>query len=217
MSIPCYLALEWKDFVNNMSGLPAQLGFGFREDGSARVPDERIENALIVIDDRIMPEKGPSEKALAELAALAKNGCMLDFERPVSPIGAAIIEGLQAKATRGQLFVVPEQYHDLFPKATVCVTAQLCNHWESLVRRAEKRYGNNWVLEEIPQLCVMALTCETGHGVLPSAVLRYQAGNGVVRYYDTARTLAIKRQLAEAHGCRAVFGLMCEHEVLEEQ
>ena len=196
MSIPCYLALEWKDFVNNLSGLPAQLGFGFREDGSARVPDERIENALIIIDDSILPEKGPSEKALAELASLAKNGCMLDFERPVSPIGAAIIEGLQAKATRGQLFVVPEQYHALFPKATVCVTAQLCNHWESLVRRAEKRYGNNWVLEEIPQLCVMPLTCETGHGVLPSAVLRYQAEHGVVRYYDTARTRVIKRQLA---------------------
>ena len=217
MSIPCYLALEWKDFVNNLSGLPAQLGFGFREDGSARVPDERIENALIVIDDRILPEKGPSEKALAELAALAKNGCMLDFEQPVSPIGAAIIEELHAKTVQGQFFVVPEQYHALFPKATVCVTARLCNHWESLVRHAERRYENNWVLEEIPQLCVMPLNCETGCGVLPSAVLRYQSENGFVRYYDTARTLAIKRQLAEVHGCRAVFGLMCEHEVLEEQ
>ena len=216
MSIPCYLALEWKDFVNNLSGLPAQLGFGFREDGSARVPDERIENALIVIDDRILPEKGPSEEALTELAALAKNGCMLDFEQPVSPIGAAIIERLQAKATHGQPFVVPEQYPALFPQATVCVTARLCNHWENLVRRAEKRYGSNWVLEEIPQLCVMPLTCETQRGVLPSAILCYQAENGVVRYYDTARTLTIKRQLAEAHGCRAVFGLMCEHEALEE-
>ena len=64
---------------------------------------------------------------------------------------------------------------------------------------------------------VMPLNCETGCGILPSAVLRYQSENGFVRYYDTARTLAIKRQLAEVHGCRAVFGLMCEHEVLEEQ
>lgn len=217
MSIPCYYALEWKDSVNIFPHRAAQLGFGFREDGSARMPERQIADAPILIDDSVLPNRLPTEQALHRMAVAAQHGCFFDFERPVNRVATAIMLSLFQLLPQTPT-VVPEEYHIVCPEAFVSVQAPFCNNWRAFTQEAGKRYGQRWILEEMPWDLRFFLHCgQKRSGLLKAALLRYESGEGLIRYYDTEETIQEKREIAATQGCRAAICLYQDIKQLHQQ
>lgn len=210
MSIPFYFAVEENE-TEPQAGIPyAQLGFGFREDGTLRLPARMIPGAAAVINDRFLPEKAPDAGELDRLAEACKNGCFLDFERPLNEVGAAIAVGLQhrlhAKMT------VPPLLHRVCPDADVQIPGRLCNRWERFVQGVQARYGARWALEIIPWEISVPLTISSkAGGYLSTAICRYRTEKERIVYYDTQDTIRQKLAAAEAHGCQAGIVLLREY------
>lgn len=210
MSIPFYFAMEEYE-----AGLPAgrrcaQLGFGFREDGSPRFPDRFIPGAAAVINDNILPVKAPEPAVLDRLAEACENGCFLDFERPISEVSAAIAVGLQQRLN-GKM-TVPQALHSLCPDADAQIPGLLCNNWEAYVQKAHATNGDQWVLEVIPwDKRIQMPFSESKEGCLHAAVCRYRFKDGTAHYYDTDETIMQKLAVAERYGCQAGIVLLREY------
>lgn len=211
MSIPLYLAYDWKESVNNWIPPAAQLGFGFFADGSPRLPEQTLPDALTVIDDAVLPEK-VLPAALERLAAHCRNGCLLDFERKPNAAHRAILLGLAGLLADVPLFAVPERFSALYPRALPFVTQpRQCASWSDFARRTQRQYPNGWMLEIFPCSYTAKMPfAKTQSGFLESAVCCYRQSGASIRYYDTMQTLRNKLEIAERHGCRAAVGLYCE-------
>ena len=210
MSIPFYFAMEENEADQPSEGLRAQLGFGFRADGSLRFPERRITGASAVIDDNILPAKAPEPAVLDRLAEACGNGCFLDFERPINEVGAAVAVGLQQRL-RGKM-TVPPALQSLCPDAAVQIPESLCNNWETYVRRVQAKYGDRWVLEIIPWDKRIEMPYKAAlDGCLHTAVCHYRVKAGAVHYYDTEETIMKKLAIAERYGCQAGIVLLREY------
>ncbi len=212
MSIQCYLADIWKDFRKNEEFSYAQLGYGLQEDGSARISHAPLP-VPCVIDDAVIVM--PQEASLDALAALCKNGCILDFERPCTRAHIALIHGLR-KRVRG-FFAMPVRFLCHCPSAIPIVACvKPCNHWRSWVQNVQRHYPKGWLLELTPWRHISPCHMQESQGLLKGALCRYQCDGGITQYYDTKQTLREKISLAEAHGCKAVIGLYQEWCSLQE-
>lgn len=209
MSIPFYFAMEENEAELPAGSRFAQLGYGFHEDGSLRIPARKIPGAAAVIDDNIVPAKAPEPAVLDHLAEVCGNGCFLDFERPINEIGAAVAVGLRQRLN--EKMTVPPALHRLCPKADVQIPGLLCNNWESFVRRVQAKYGDRWILEVIPwDKRIKAPYTEVQDGCLQTAVCHYCVKAGGVHYYDTEETIRQKLAVAERNGCQAGIILLRE-------
>ncbi len=213
MSIPLYFAVNWKESVNNSQTRLAQSGFGLKKDGSARLPERWIPNALRMIDDAVLPESAVSAAAIERLASVCKNGCFFDFERPVCQTHLSLIIGLRSRLPPKKLFALPERFLSFAPDALPVVTCpKPCNSWKEFARQVQKRHRNGWMLEIVP----WSYTVPTKHSfseksdVLTAAMCSYQRKNTVLRYYDTRKSIEEKLTLAEEYGCRAAIGIWSE-------
>lgn len=210
MSIPFYFAMEANEAKIEPGVRYAQLGFGFAEDGKLRLPEHRITNAPAVINDRFLPAKAIESKVLDQLAEVCQNGCILDFERPVNEVSAAIAIGLQKR--QNFHMIVPPMLCRLCPDADVQIPGLLCNHWEKFMERMQKLYRNKWVLEIIPwhySLPSNRKNAESGY--LQEARCNYHIENGEIRYYDTKESIEEKIKIAESNGCQAAITLLREY------
>ena len=209
MSIPFYFAMEESEAAPPHGSRVAQLGFGFQEDGTLRLPARRLPGAPAVINDRFLPAKAPEPAVLDRLAEVCGNGCFLDFERAINEIGAAIAVGLRQRLN--EKMTVPSALHRLCPDADVQIPGLLCNNWESFVRRVQANYGDRWALEVIPwdnHIEMPYLAAQDG--CLQTAVCHYRVKTGGVHYYDTEETIRQKLAVAERYGCQAGIILLRE-------
>jgi len=210
LSIPFYFAMEENETEIVPGVRYAQLGFGFSEDDTLRFPEHRIPNAPAVINDRFLPATTLEPKVLDQLAEACQNGCILDFERPVNEVSAAIAVGLQKRLN--QKIVVPPMLRRICPDALVQIPGLLCNHWEKFMQRIQAQYRNRWVLEIIPwhySLLTKITTSENGY--LREACCSYHILNGKLRYYDTQESIDEKISIAEHNGCQAAITLLREY------
>lgn len=211
MSIPFYFAAEEQDVITEDGKQCAQLGFGFFEDGTLRLPERQISGAPAVVNDWFLPEAVPFNEILDRLAEACGNGCFLDFERPLNEVSAAIAVGLRQRL--GDNMTVPPTLHALCPEASVQIPGLLCNNWERFVQSVQAQYGTRWVLEIIPwEHCVPISSKESKNGFLQTAICCWQTEDGILRYYDTEETIAKKLAIAEDYGCRAGIMLLQDFE-----
>ena len=215
MSIPFYFAAEENEALPQKSRRYAQLGFGFHEDGSLRLPERSIPGAPAVINDRFLPAKAPGSSVLDTLAEACASGCFLDFERPVSEVSAAIAVGLQRRL-RAKM-TVPRALRSLCPEADVQIPGLLCNNWERFVRDVRAEYGDRWVLEIIPWRRRTPFPV-TGSltGCLRTALCDYRVENGSATFYDTEASVKEKLAIAERYGCQAGITLLREYEQISQ-
>ncbi|MBQ6431801.1 MAG: hypothetical protein IJJ99_08000 [Oscillospiraceae bacterium] len=214
MSIPFYFAIEENEETPQTGYRYAQLGFGFHEDGTPRLPNIIIPNAPAVIDDRWLPAAAPEPKALDRLAEACGNGCFLDFERPINEVSAVIVVGLKQRL-RAKM-TVPPALHELCPDADVQIPELLCNHWERYVRKIHAKYGNRWKLEIIPWKKAAQLTCKgTGNGYLQAAECSYRVEERIVTYCDTKASIRNKLAIAAQNGCQAAIALLREYKTID--
>ncbi len=210
MSIPFYFAMEENEADPPTEKRCAQLGFGFREDGTLRLPSNIIPGAPAVINDLYLPLRAPDSAVLDRLAEACGNGCFLDFERPIGEVSAAIALGLQQRLKAKM--TVPPSLHRLCPDADVQIAGPLCNHWERFVLNVQARYGNHWALEIIPwNVSVQtSMTCAQ-KGYLQNAECCYQIEGKRIAYYDSEESIKKKIAAAEKHGCQSAIALYREY------
>ncbi len=210
MSIPFYFAMEENEASPSAGGRCAQLGFGFQEDGSLRLPRRLLSGAAAVVDDHLLPSTPPEPAVLDRLAETCGNGCFLDFERPINEVGAAIAVGLHQRLNGNM--TVPPALHGLCPDAAVQVQGPFCNHWERFMQNVQAQYGYHWVLEVIPWDKSIQLTyMETQEGCLHAAVCHYRVKDSLVHFFDTEETITQKLAVAEKYGCQAGIVLLREY------
>lgn len=196
MPIPLYFAsISEKTNANVM-----QLGFGFHDGGALRLPQKRLSNVPIAIDDAIIPNQLDPQR-LNALCRAADKGVFLDFERPQSAFHDALIKAVHKFAP----FVwLPEKYRcDFQDVIAVCACAEPCNRWEAFAAERQRRHSNRWALELIPwNRTVKRENAATGKTVyLGTSVCMADFGAQSVRYYDTRQTLLKKLSIAAAYGC----------------
>lgn len=209
MSIPFYFAMEENEAAPQPGSRCAQLGFGFNADGTLRMPARKIAGAPAVIDDRFLPAKAPASAVLDRLAEACGNGCFLDFERPVSEVGAAIAVGL-FRRLKGKM-TVPPAWRGLCPDADVQIAGSLCNHWENFIKSIQESCGNRWVLEIVPWRVSVPTNTRNDSGYLDAAVCNYRIENRELLYYDTEGSIGKKLEIAEKYDCRAGITLLREY------
>lgn len=213
MSIPFYFAMEESEAEPQAGKRYAQLGFGFHENGTLRLPTRTILNAPAVINDRFLPAKVPESAVLDRLAEACSNGCFLDFERQLNEVSAAIAVGLQQRLNAKM--TVPTMLHRLCPDADVQIPGLLCNHWEKFVQRMQVQYGDHWVLEIIPWNVIhTAASSMEERGYLQPSECNYRAENKTVIYYDTKESIKRKLATAEKYGCQAGISLLREYNTM---
>ena len=213
MPIPCYLADIWKEVQKNSNFSYAQLGFGLKEDGSARI-SHALPSALCVIDDAICVM--PQECALDALASLCKRGCVLDFERACTRAHIVLIQGLR-KRTEG-FFALPARFHSHCPSAIPVVSCpKPCNHWHSWVQNVQRCFPSGWMLELTPWKHISPCRMQYSKGFLKSALCHYQCDGGITQYYDTKSSVREKLSVASQHGCVAAIGLHQEWYTLKDE
>lgn len=212
MSIPLYFAVNWKDSVNNSNIRFAQCGFGFRADGSLRLPESLLAGAPAVIDDAILPRDAPEAAVYARLASLCKSGCLLDFERPYCRLHQTLIAELSQRLVRQTLFAVPERYCRGLTRPLPLVTQpRRCPNWETFLRETQARHPQGWMLELIPvDYSVKLPVAAVQSGFLSDAVCCYRQEGKQAHYFDTQNTVAQKLTAARRYGCKAAIGLYQE-------
>lgn len=216
MSIPLYFAIEENEAAPEANARIAQLGFGFREDGSLLLPKQMLPDAPAIVNDRYLPASAPDAADLDRLAEACANGCFLDFERPLDEVGAAIALGLRQRL-KGKM-AVPPALHAICPEANVQIPALLCNHWEAAMRRIEAAYGTQWILELIPWNASLKTPLRMeAQGYLSIAECSYRITDGTILYYDTEESLKRKLSKAEACGCQAGIILLREYRQIQKQ
>lgn len=205
MAIPLYFAANWKEFVSGTQKRWAQIGFGFIPNGTLRMPQQRIPEALCIIDDRDVPAAVPDE-LLQMLAAQCENGCFLDFERPPLPFHAALLAAL------GQVrpLLVPEQFLSYVPQGLAVVSCPWpCNCWERFCAESAKNHPNGWAMELIPWRYRIddPFGCAEAARFIEGALCHCQSSSEGTLYYDDRQTLLQKLSMAERHGCCLAIGL----------
>lgn len=206
MAIPLYFAANWKQFVYDPQKRPAQIGYGFRQDGTLRLPQRQIPDALCVIDDSILPSEPVAAEQLAMLADRCDHGCFLDFERPVHPFHIALIAALHGIAP----LLVPMRWSVYAPEALAVLSCPMpCNSWQEFCRSASQRFPRGWALEVTPwqQRCDFPLGRTVSACFVRSALCRCKGSAEGLVYYDTGETLTEKLAVAEQLGCRCAVGL----------
>lgn len=206
LAIPLYFAANWKQFVYSPGKRWAQTGFGVTTGGALRLPQERIPDALCVIDDREVPADPVSDELLQALAEQCRSGCFLDFERPPLPFHAALLAAL-AQVT--PLLVAQRFASGPVQALAVISCPQPCNSWAHFCRERAARWPGGWALEVTPwQHSVRSqLRCAAMPRFLPGALCRCRSGADGPVYYDDRETLLQKLAVAERYGCRAAIGL----------
>lgn len=206
MSIPMYFAGNWKDSVNT-GLLTAQMGYGFRLDGSLRLPMQGCRASLCVIDDACLPDPLPELDGLIDAA---KQGCCFDFERKPSPVHRRLLEAMVPQL-RGTI-LLPEAFAT--PGALPLVRATgLCNDWHSFVRQAAQRHPKGWAVELSPcryRRRANGLRNQAAHMTPGGCWCRIQ--DGILEYYDTRESIDGRLETAARHGCQAMIGLYEEFE-----
>ena len=206
MAIPLYFAANWKQFMYDSGISRAQIGYGFRQDGTLQIPERQIPDALCVIDDSVLPTNPVAAEQLAMLAGFCENGCFLDFERPVHPFHIALIAALHGIVP----LLVPAQWIVYAPEALAVLSCSTpCNSWREFCRSASQRFPRGWALEVTPwqQRCGFPLRCSVSERFVRSALCRCRSSAEGLVYYDTGETLTDKLSVAEQLGCRCAIGL----------
>ena len=209
MAIPLYFAANRKQFVYGPEKRWAQVGFGVYPDATLRMPQERIPEALCVIDDREVPVAAVPDELLQTLAAQCEAGCFLDFERPPLPFHAALLTALG----RVSPLLVPERFLSYVPQGLAVVSCPWpCNCWERFCAANTKHHPNGWALELTPwrHRIGCPFGCTEAICFVGRALCRCQTGPEGVLYYDDRQTLLQKLSMAEQHGCRLAIGLVEE-------
>ncbi len=205
MQIPIYLA------ANHEAGIKyplAQLGFGFYENGSVRIPPRILPKSVAVIDDMYLPNF--TQSAIEMLRAKIPNGCILDFERKPSPLHQKLIAALP------NVIALPASFYTQRSKALPIVSCpEPCNQWNHFLRNTQKSYPKGWMLEITPWKRSIRGSAPKEEGFLQNALCRYRKKDGALLYFDTKQTISQKLSLAENYGCRAAIGLLQELRALE--
>lgn len=212
MPNPLYLAVNWKEIVNNPPQRLAQGGYGVREEGTARLPERHLSGAMRIVDDAVLPTTEVTEEALDRLAALCADGCCLDFERPLCAMQLSLIDGLRKRLGRGALLALPERFAPYAPEALPVVSCPTpCNCWRDFARQAHARHRQGWMLELTPwSLHIPVRDTKSQRGELPAALCSYVHSDGMLHYFDTRESIRAKLAVAEIFGCRAAIGILRE-------
>lgn len=218
MSIPLYFAMNYEESIIFSAPHTAQLGFGFREDGTVYMPNHIIPGSAIVINDAVLPKKSPQETDFRELSELVSCGCFLDFERSVCPVLVPFLKELQSCAKNAPIFAVPMQYSDLLDCCAVIVTnIGLPNSWTAFCKKQQERFGT-WVWEVIPYKKLIKVQAPgKPSGSLSDALCRYRQTADGILYYDTMETITAKSEIAGYYGCIAGIGLYGELKQLSSE
>lgn len=207
MAIRLYFASKEKHFVNNGRFSAAQMGYGFGEDGTPRMPPPS-DAALCVLDDSVIPRAAPDFGAFAAQLPPFLDGCFADFERTPLPFHAALLDALDKDAP----LYVPPRFLSLCPHAVAVVSApQPRNSWASFLAENRRAYPNGWALEVTPWRVNLPFPADGEVSrYLPAALCHCRTQARRAMYWDTAESLTEKLTLAERHGCRAAIGLYDE-------
>lgn len=200
LSIIIYLAIKGEESKNISEKRLAQVGFGFYPDGSVRLPERIVTNAVAVIDDRFLPKI--SDSAMLQLKSKVNHGCILDFEREPSE---AHFKWMQRLADR-RIIALPERFSQKMPQALPIVSCpEPCNSWAQFAKNAHARHPKGWMLELIPWHETKVGSGVPADGFLSDSVCRFRRTEKGILYYDTAETLRQKLTVAQNHGCRAAI------------
>ncbi|MBE6984296.1 MAG: hypothetical protein E7434_01540 [Ruminococcaceae bacterium] len=200
MQIPIYLAVKNEEIVKHRT---AQLGFGFYPNGSVRLPAKILPNSIAVIDDLYLPNF--TQSAVEMLKSKLIRGCILDFERKITPQHQRLVKILP------KIIALPEAYHELAPKALPIVTcSEPCNSWLQFLSQTQKKFPNGWMLEIVPWKRKVSGSAPKNEGFLKNAICRYKQQDGELMYFDTKQTIEQKLTLVQSYSCRAALGLLEE-------
>lgn len=210
MSIHMYLAVKVGEITKSTEKRLAQVGFGLYPDGSVRIPERIIPDALAIIDDMNLPNF--SNSAIELLKRKVNKGCILDFERQPNDRHIRLIRALSDKKIVG----VPEVFHSHCPNALPMISCQEpCNNWLHFLRSTHKRFPDGWMLEITPWKHERNGRVSRAEGFLQNSLCHFRRENGKILYYDTSKTIQQKIILAERNGCRAALALYSELKQLE--
>ena len=211
MSIPLYFAICEQEYSAAERFPFAQCGFGFHEDGSPRLPERIVPNALCVIDDAVLPPVGLlTAQSVDALAACCSGGCVFDFEREEAAAHRFIVQ-LAASLPRSARIVLPVRYRHLLPDATPIVSCPApVNRWQAFLAQTQKNTAA-WMLELVPWAQTYRFCCALqADRLLPQAMAHCNVQGNEVRYRETAQTIQERVTQAEAYGCIGVIGLYSE-------
>ena len=208
MSIPLYFAMNQDETEKYPAPRRAQLGFGFQINGKPVIPSRLIPDAPAVVNDMVLPEAAPEVEELAERCVM---GCILDFERKITPVHIAILQELEKRLPKTSILVIPTA---LLPYSSIGIPL-ICpvnqkNSWKNFCKMQEQAYSR-WFWEVIPWNLTRSFPIKgTSQGVLTEALCCYERNRGNVRYFDTEETIESKLKTAEAQGCLGAVGLAME-------
>lgn len=202
LSILIYLAITGGEGKNFPEKRLAQVGFGFYPNGSVRLPERIVPDAVAVIDDRFLPKI--SDSAMLQLKSKISHGCILDFEREMNEKHLRLMQKLADQ----RIIALPERFSQKMPQALPIVSCpEPCNSWLQFAKAAHERHPKGWMLELIPWHQVKAGNGSQAEGFLQNSVCRFRRTEKGIVYYDTAETLRQKLAVAQTHGCRAAIAL----------
>ncbi len=122
MPIPCYLALTGAEFAN-IRPLPTHCAwmachYDCYTTGLSNLPQSLPPNSMIIVNDRIPPDRHDPQRILAQLQALVEtlrpDSILLDFQRPDMPLNKSVAQVL----TRG--LACPVGVTAIYGKALDC-------------------------------------------------------------------------------------------------
>lgn len=208
MSIPLYFAMNQDETQKYPAQRRAQLGYGFQINGKPVIPSRLIPGAPAVINDMVLPEEAPEVDELAERCEM---GCILDFERKITPVHIAILQELEKRLPKTSILVIPTA---LLPYSSmgiplICPEIQK-NSWKNFCIMQKQAYSR-WFWEVIPWNLTRSFPIKGGSkGVLTGAQCCYERNRRIVRYFDTEETIESKLRTAEEQDCIGAVGLAME-------
>lgn len=203
MPISVYLVINGDETVNYPKNLLVQIGYGFKSDGSVRIPRQSIGVAALV-DDMNLPNISSSA---IEILKSKIGSCIFDFERSEHPVHAKIIRGLSDK----RIIALPSRFYSYAPKALPIVNCQEpCNSWQQFASKMQQNFPHGWMLEITPWYHEKSGSVSAAEGYLPNALCYFIRQNDKVIYYDTRETIREKLKLSQQYGCKAAIALYRE-------
>ncbi len=210
MPVPVFFAVKRKESINFPNARFIQPGFGFTPQGAVRLPPNLLPDVPILLDDAFLPPAPPAKELLVQLAHHGEKGIVLDFERPPCPMHTVLANELRALLPAGVPIWAPEPYL----RGTKGIRAKRicqspCNDWHSFCRAGAHYEG--WLLELTPwSLSRTDNGSDFPARFLPNPLCFAERSGGILRYYDTRKTLLQKLEAAKEHGCAGAVGIFEE-------